>query len=728
MSVRARRFDPMMTSAVIGSALIGAQYIAGKAARDAMFLAAFDASMLPRMIIGTSLFSITLVLASAWLLRRVQPAAWVPAAFAVSSLLLFAEWTVAGSGPGVAASLLYLQVSGLGPMLGSGFWLIASERFEPRSARRRFGIIAGAGTLGGLLGGLAAARIVSATSVETLLPLLAAMNVICAWQVWSIGRHPITAAPRAPKPDDGVTGAASGLRVLAGAPYLRNLALLVLLGTMAAVLVDYMFKVEVKAAFGRGPALGSFFSIYYAAISLLTFGVQTLASKAALEKLGLAACTSTPALSLAAGGALSLAVPGMPALVVARAGEAVSRGSLYRAGYELFYTPMAPDDKRAVKAVIDVGVDRSGDIIGASLVQALLLLPAARQPAAMIGVGIVCSLGALAVARRLTAGYVATLEQNLRNRAVDLDLAEVADGTTRTAMLHTLQLPDARSALLGRQRDGDREVAAIVALRSRDPVRAALVLRERELAPSMVSHVIPLLEVDEVTPDAIRALRAVAERHIGEFTDALLDPERPFAVRRRLARVLSACASQRAADGLLLALDDLRFEVRAQSARSLVAIRATRASLVVDRDRVFAVVHREVDVSRTVWEGRQLLDGAVDADDGTPGLRAVVNRRASHALTHVFTLLSLVLPADAVRIAYAGLQTTDKGLRGTALEYLDATLPPEIRNGLWPFLDASERPRTSRPRDEIVAELLKSNQSIMLNLDAIQKAAAAGGS
>ena len=39
MSVRERRFDPMMTAAVVGATLIGAQYIAGKAARDAMFLA-----------------------------------------------------------------------------------------------------------------------------------------------------------------------------------------------------------------------------------------------------------------------------------------------------------------------------------------------------------------------------------------------------------------------------------------------------------------------------------------------------------------------------------------------------------------------------------------------------------------------------------------------------------------------------------------------------------------
>jgi len=47
----------------------------------------------------------------------------------------------------------------IGPMLGSGFWLVASERFDPRSAKKRFGQIAGVGTLGGLMGGLLAERV-----------------------------------------------------------------------------------------------------------------------------------------------------------------------------------------------------------------------------------------------------------------------------------------------------------------------------------------------------------------------------------------------------------------------------------------------------------------------------------------------------------------------------------------------------------------------------------------
>jgi hypothetical protein len=39
--------------------------------------------------------------------------------------------------PRLAAQALYLQVSGLGPMLGSGFWLIVTEHFDPHTARAR---------------------------------------------------------------------------------------------------------------------------------------------------------------------------------------------------------------------------------------------------------------------------------------------------------------------------------------------------------------------------------------------------------------------------------------------------------------------------------------------------------------------------------------------------------------------------------------------------------------
>jgi hypothetical protein len=68
-------------------------------------------------------------------------------------------------------------------------------------------------------------------------------------------------------------------------------------------------------------------------------------------------------------------------------------------------------------------------------------------------------------------------------------------------------------------------------------------------------------------------------------------------------------------------------------------------------------------------------------------------------------------------VAFCALHTTDRALRGTALEYLDAVLPADIREQLWPFLECEPAPRhPKRPREDIVADLLRSNESIMLNL------------
>ena len=43
--------------------------------------------------------------------------------------------------------------------------------------------------------------------------------------------------------------------------------------------------------------------------------------------------------------------------------EILIRGSVYRSAYELFYTAVAPADKRAAKSLIDVGVERVGDAV-----------------------------------------------------------------------------------------------------------------------------------------------------------------------------------------------------------------------------------------------------------------------------------------------------------------------------------------------------------------------------
>ena len=146
----------------------------------------------------------------------------------------------------------------------------------------------------------------------------------------------------------------------------------------------------------------------------------------------------------------------------------------------------------------------------------------------------------------------------------------------------------------------------------------------------------------------------------------------------------------------------------------------------IDPPRIFDVVRREVAVGRPVWESHRLLDRIAD-EEGHPFVDEFLKDRASQSLGHVFTLLSLVLPATPLQIAYRGLHTDDPELRGTALEYLEGVLPADIRGRLWPFLgDRVDRSRQGRSRDEILNDLLRSNESIVLNLEELRRRAATG--
>ena len=114
------------------------------------------------------------------------------------------------------------------------------------------------------------------------------------------------------------------------------------------------------------------------------------------------------------------------------------RGSLFRAGYELFYTPIPAAEKRAAKSIIDVAFDRLGDAVGGGLVRTVLLVAPAAQSSAILSLAMACSAAAMLAASRLNRGYIDTLEKSLLNRAVELDLSDIEDATSRTLMLRTL--------------------------------------------------------------------------------------------------------------------------------------------------------------------------------------------------------------------------------------------------------------------------------------------------
>jgi len=110
---------------------------------------------------------------------------------------------------------------------------------------------------------------------------------------------------------------------------------------------------------------------------------------------------------------------------------------------------------------------------------------------------------------------------------------------------------------------------------------------------------------------------------------------------------------------------------------------------------------------------------------GVRGVGAGVSRRLL-GLEHAHRA---AVTREPLRIAFRSLNMDDPYLQGTALEYLESVLPQQIRQPLWPYLE-DRRPvnRPARPHDEVLADLLRSNKSILINLEELKRRADAKAS
>ena len=689
MSSASEERRAIAAGAFAAGALVAHQ-VAGRATRDALFLSHFPVESLPVAISVASVGSIVAVLAFTRVLQRYSPARAVPALLVVAATLLLGQWWLAGHYPAAAAVALYLHLAFFGATLISAFWSLVNERIDPHAAKRAVARIGAGASLGGVAGGALAAGASSVLPVDSMLLVMAGLNL--AALVALVRLHPERREGTAEEPSR-----VSGLTVMRTVPYVRLLALMVALGALAEALLDYVLSARAVDALGRGRPLLSFFAFFHTGVAILGLGLQAALSRRTLDRLGLAGTIAIQPAGVAGTAALGLVWPGLWTAVAARGLEAVVHGSLFRSGYELLYTPLPIDRKRAIKSVVDVGLDKVGSVAGGLLTMALVALaPAAASPLALAAAGL-AAIATLALLPRLHSGYVVSLEDSLRTGAVRLERDEVMDGTTRYTLARTGLALDRDSLMreIAAMRQGERGapvddalLASIAILRGRDHAAIRSVLGEG-LPVGLIGHTVPLLAEDALAAEVVRALRRVAPTVTGQLIDALLDPLSPDAVRRRVPRVLRASASPLSVLGLRQGLEDRRFDVRYQCGRALASIVDEAPAVAPSREIVFDEVKRE------------LARGAATDD-----------RR----LEHVFTLLALAVPREPVQIAYRALRSQDRTMRGTALEYLENVLPEDVRAALWPQLDAHVSAQPRRAPDEVVAELLQSSDRLQTPL------------
>ncbi len=703
--------------AAVASGVLSALTVTGKSTRDALFCAHFPATELPKAMLAGAALSASFALGTSRIFRRHGPAAVLPALMLLNAIGFLIEHALLDASPKTVALVLYLHVSAVTGLLLSGFWSVVNERFDPHSLRLSISRIGLGGTLGGFIGGVTAERIAAWAGARHTLLELAALSVLAAATVRSLasGLTPSRSDPPAQGP--------------VASSYLYELGAFVALTALCSSVVDFAFKAEAMQRYTSAEELMQFFAVFYTGMNLLGFVLQATLTPRLLDSAGLGVGLGGHPSALALAAAVALAAPGLVMQALLRAADGALVPSLFRSSYEPLYTPLAPERKRATKAVIDVLVNRAGDALGGFIAWGLVLVvPYSATAGANLAV-VIFAVGTFVLALRLRQGYVAELRESLRSGAVVLDESGVSDQTTRLTLSRTLTELNRERLLAEIERQRAASAAKLETAPSTPP-RAGAAAQPRGGAPRspsgplpsteqaraearpgaaarapaelvgdltssdreriesaldavdarLTAFVIPLIAREDVGAQAMNTLRRFGARVIGQLADVMLDAEGASpTVRRRLVRVLATTPSAWAAAALAAALEDPDFDVRRQVVRGLEEMAESGVQSPIDREPALAAAAREL---------------------GGP------SRVSRHdRIDHVMRLLGLSFDREAFRLARLALDSDDTTLRGTALEYLDNVLPAAIKTPLFEQLAPGPARKSARLEHELIDEL-----------------------
>lgn len=685
------------------AALTIVQVVGAKATRDTLFLTSYPASALPTVVALAAALSLGSALACARWLATVGPYRAVPRLYQATAALFAIEWGVQSRWPGATGPLLYLHLGALGPLVVSGFWSLVNERYDPHQAKSQIGALTASGTLGGLVGGVLAERVAHYGSAGAMLPVLAGVN-------WAASGFIRAATPPSQTAQtatsSGKSNSVAPVASLLNQPFLGKLGLLVLLTSLTSTLLDFLFKSRADAQLDDAQ-LATFFSTFHALTGLAAFALQAVVSRPLLSRLGLGVSLALLPGVILVGSALSLPALSLWRVALLRGMETVLQNSVFRSAYELLYTPIEPRQKRTAKPIIDVAVDRLGEILAAGAIALCLWALGPHMERTALLLCIFTAALALAVTLSTQQSYVAELLQSLRSGLLSHDM-RVEDATTlmtlgglagnldRQSVLRGIEESRNRPNQAGAQAPAQRPtnpltiaaetlVEHAAQLLSRDPRVARATLAKPQLEPQLFPLVVGLLGEPNLKKAACRALERWAPSHVGALSDHLLDASLPVSTRRELAHILERLGSARSRDALLAGIDADQREVRLTSARSLRRLVASHAELRPAEPRLVAWVQRVL---------------GAPLEPGQPPLSSV---------ELALVVLGCLFDPQPLDLCWRALNWPGAALRGTALEYLENVLPAEIFHALEPHLGRAENTAAgARPREVLVEELSRS--------------------
>ncbi|KAF1686106.1 MFS transporter [Pseudoxanthomonas broegbernensis] len=318
-------------------------------------------------VIFTAVFAIMLLLQPVygWLVSRFPRRVFLPAiyGFFIGTLLLFYlmfDSGVAGRG---LAFILWITVFNLFAV--AVFWSFMADVFDNAQARRFYGYIGAAGTLGAFLGPMLTKALVKQVGIANMMlvsAVLLSACVVCILKLraWAVLRERERRLASGEVPMGGKFLA--GLKLVAREPLLRWLALVVIAGVGVGTLLYNEQNAIARTAFATAAERADYFATLDLAVNSLTLLVQLFATRPLLSRFGIAPALLIPGFAIIVGFSVLAASP-LPLMVaVVQVVTRASEFSLAKPARETIYTRVGREWRYKAGAAIDTVIYRGADL------------------------------------------------------------------------------------------------------------------------------------------------------------------------------------------------------------------------------------------------------------------------------------------------------------------------------------------------------------------------------
>ncbi|MCR6662836.1 MAG: MFS transporter [Luteimonas sp.] len=317
--------------------------------------------------IFTSVFLIMLALQPVygWLVSRFPRRVFLPViyGFFIATLLGFYAMFDSGMDGRGLAFVLWLTVFNLFAV--AVFWSFMADVYTNVEARKYYGYVGAAGTIGAFLGPTLTGLLVQRLGIPSMMLVscgLLAMCVVCILRLrpYAVLREQAQGQKSGEVPMGGEVLA--GLKLVVKEPLLRWLALMVVLGVGVGTLLYNEQIAIARAAFDSAEERTAFFSKIDFAVNTLTLVVQLFITRTLMSRFGIAPALLIPGVAIILGFSILSASP-LPIIVaIVQVFTRASEFSLAKPARETIYTRVGREWRYKAGAAIDTVIYRGGDL------------------------------------------------------------------------------------------------------------------------------------------------------------------------------------------------------------------------------------------------------------------------------------------------------------------------------------------------------------------------------